>query len=346
MLRARAVGAHVDRATPARLCRVVPRMRLNSPPTKSVVPEGDRDRLCTAPTTPPSRPTTAVPPALRVPSPLRGEPLRVVKEPPTKRVPSARRTRARTSPSVAPGAAAGSTAPVVRSRRARRGWAEPPTVPKAPPTQRPDPSTRSVRTVPSAPPDQGRRAPVAVATLASSGTAAPPIVGNAPPTKRASPSGARARAWTGPSGAGAQAATDPSASTWATFERLTPPTTSKSPARYQPPAPSATTALTMPSTDGNPPSKAPVTALATPALPVWRGPTRRKLPATYTRLPICAVARTSPSPNCGRARGVGSMGAADAGAATPREVAARRVASAATSARVARRVGSGCRRGG
>src|SRR5215212_636343 len=79
----RAVGVPLGRASPARLLRVVPRMRVKAPPTKSVVPEVDRVRALTGPSTRPLNAATVVPVAFRAPRRLRAAPLRVVKEPPT-----------------------------------------------------------------------------------------------------------------------------------------------------------------------------------------------------------------------------------------------------------------------
>jgi hypothetical protein len=77
--------------------------------------------------------------------------------------------------------------------------------------------------------------------------------------------------------------------------RATPATRVKAPPTYQPPAPSAATAYTLPLTSGEDASYAPLLASMATPWPV-RGPTRLNVPPMYTTPPRPrATAKTSPS---------------------------------------------------
>ena len=122
--------------------------------------------------------------------------------------------------------------------------------------------------------------------------AVPLAVENSPPAKTVFAESASAR--TVPSVDGAQfGSTVRSASTWARSVRATPPTDLESPPRYQPPAPSASTALTTPSTSGHGFSS-PVEASNNADEPVY-GAIRVKFPPMYAVDPEFAMALTSPS---------------------------------------------------
>ena len=81
--------------------------------------------------------------------------------------------------------------------------------------------------------------------------------------------------------------------TWATLDLGSPPTAWNAPPRYQPPAPSDTTAFTTPATFGKSGTSAPVDASIATALPV-AGPTRVKSPPRYTEPPDWTMEWTGP----------------------------------------------------